>query len=98
MISIRPCAPTRAYVPDARPARSPGIYTHIRSRERVGDNPLVGEQEMGELSPAHILDVGMGFWPAKTLLSAVELGLFSELGNKSMAGEELQTRLGLHPR
>jgi hypothetical protein len=26
------------------------------------------------------MDVGMGFWPSKTLLSAVELDLFSHLG------------------
>ena len=30
--------------------------------------------------PSHIMQVGMGFWPSKTLLSAVELGLFTELG------------------
>ena len=26
------------------------------------------------LSPARIMEVGMAFWPAKVLLSAVELG------------------------
>ncbi len=40
----------------------------------------------------------MAFWPAKVLLSAVELGLFTELGDKSMTGAELQSALGLHPR
>jgi 2-polyprenyl-3-methyl-5-hydroxy-6-metoxy-1,4-benzoquinol methylase len=44
------------------------------------------------------MEVGMGFWPAKTLLSAVELGLFAELNNKSMTAEELREALGLHPR
>ncbi|MBN2875533.1 MAG: hypothetical protein JXM71_10605 [Spirochaetales bacterium] len=53
---------------------------------------------MDELSPARIMDVGMGFWPAKTLLSAVELGLFTRLGSNSMTAEELQAALGLHPR
>jgi hypothetical protein len=33
-----------------------------------------------ELDPSHIMEVGVGFWPAKTLLSAVELDLFSLLG------------------
>jgi len=28
----------------------------------------------------------MGFWPSKTLLSAVELQLFTHLGTESMAG------------
>ena len=27
-----------------------------------------------EISPDHILQIGFGFWPAKTLLSAVERG------------------------
>jgi predicted O-methyltransferase YrrM len=48
--------------------------------------------------PAHIMEVGMGFWPSKTLLSAVELELFTELGSDSMPGEEIGKRLGLHPR
>ena len=40
----------------------------------------------------------MGFWPSKTLLSAVELELFTQLGSESMTGEELRERLGLHER
>jgi hypothetical protein len=50
------------------------------------------------LSPARIMDVGMGFWPAKTLLSALELGLFTTLGGSAMTGGELQRALGLHAR
>ncbi|HSW11657.1 MAG TPA: methyltransferase [Solimonas sp.] len=53
---------------------------------------------MNALSPARIMEVGMAFWPAKVLLSAVELGLFTELGDKSMTGRELQAILHLHPR
>ena len=53
---------------------------------------------MNTLSPARIMEVGMSFWPAKVLLSAVELGLFTELGTNSMTGRELQAALGLHPR
>jgi hypothetical protein len=48
--------------------------------------------------PSHIMQVGMGFWPSKTLLSAVELELFTQLGSESMTGEELRERLGLHER
>jgi hypothetical protein len=36
---------------------------------------------MTALTPDRIMDVGMAFWPAKTLLSAVELGLFTVLGD-----------------
>ncbi len=44
------------------------------------------------------MEVGMAFWPAKVLLSAVELGLFTELGDESMTGAEMQSALGLHSR
>jgi hypothetical protein len=50
------------------------------------------------LSPARIMEVGMAFWPAKVLLSALELGLFTHLGANSMSGRELQVALELHPR
>jgi hypothetical protein len=50
------------------------------------------------LDPSHIIEVGTGFWPSKTLLSAVELDLFSVLGAESMSGEQLGARLALHPR
>ena len=53
---------------------------------------------MNTLSPARIMEVGLGFWPAKVLLSATELRLFTELGAKSMTGRELQEALQLHPR
>jgi hypothetical protein len=50
------------------------------------------------LDPSHIMEVGTGFWRSKTLLSAVELDLFSVLGAESMSGEQLGARLALHPR
>jgi hypothetical protein len=51
-----------------------------------------------ELDPGHIMQVGGGFWASKTLLSAVELEVFTQLGDESMTGHELGERLGLHPR
>jgi hypothetical protein len=51
-----------------------------------------------QLDPSRIMDVGMGFWPSKVLLSAIELDLFTHLGDTSMAGEEIGERIGLHPR
>jgi hypothetical protein len=50
------------------------------------------------LDPSHVVEVGTGFWPSKTLLSAVEFDLFSVLGAESMSGEEVGARLALHPR
>ena len=49
-------------------------------------------------TPDGIMQLGLGFWSAKTLLSAVELGLFSELAGGAATAEALQRRLGLHPR
>src|SRR3954470_17228325 len=51
-----------------------------------------------QLDPSHIMQVGMGFWPSKTVLSAVELELFTHLGDEAMSGEEIGQKLGLHPR
>ncbi len=53
---------------------------------------------MDEPQPGHIMQVGMGFWASKVLLSAVEMGLFTELAKHSEDLETLQGRLGLHPR
>jgi O-methyltransferase domain/Dimerisation domain len=51
-----------------------------------------------ELDPSHIMQIGTGFWASKTVLSAVELQLFTHLGSESMSGEQVGERLGLHPR
>lgn len=46
----------------------------------------------------HIMQVGLGFWSSKTLLSAVEMEVFTELAKRSEDLEALQNRLGIHPR
>ena len=48
--------------------------------------------------PSHIMQIGMGFFASKSVLSAVELELFTHLGGESMTGEEIRARLGLHQR
>ena len=53
---------------------------------------------MSELNPSKIMQVGLGFWASKTLLSAVELGVFTRLARKHMTGEQLEKALELHPR
>lgn len=53
---------------------------------------------MSALSPARIMEVGMAFWPAKVLLSAVKLRVFTELGTVAKTGSELRESLGLHDR
>jgi O-methyltransferase/methyltransferase family protein len=52
-----------------------------------------------EVTPDAIMELGFAFWGSKTLLSAVELGVFSELADAGpLDGESLRERLGLHPR
>jgi hypothetical protein len=46
----------------------------------------------------HIMQVGLGFWASKTLLSAVEMELFTELAKHPEDLATLTGRLGLHPR
>ena len=53
---------------------------------------------MGEHpTPEHILQVGLGFWASKVLLSAVEIGLFTELAHHPVDLETLRGRLGCTP-
>jgi hypothetical protein len=60
-------------------------------------NPL-STNGPADIKPDSIMQLGLGFWGSKTLLSAVELGLFTELAKGPADAEALRTRLGLHPR
>jgi hypothetical protein len=46
----------------------------------------------------HIMQTGLAFWASKTLMSAVEMEVFTELAKHPENLEVLTTRLGLHPR
>jgi SAM-dependent methyltransferase len=48
--------------------------------------------------PDAILQVGLGFWASKALLSAVEMEVFTELARHPEDLATLTGRLGLHPR
>jgi hypothetical protein len=48
--------------------------------------------------PSHIMQIGMGFWASRALLSAVELGVFTELGKRPQTAAELAKNLKLHSR
>ncbi|MBA2352624.1 MAG: acetylserotonin O-methyltransferase [Pseudomonadota bacterium] len=52
----------------------------------------------GTVTPDHIMELGLGFWASKTLLSAVELGLFTELARGPMSAKDVSERLNLHSR
>jgi cyclopropane fatty-acyl-phospholipid synthase-like methyltransferase len=51
-----------------------------------------------ELSAADLLALGLSFWNAKALLTAVELNVFAELAEGSRTSPELSIRLDLHGR
>ncbi|HEV3469150.1 MAG TPA: methyltransferase [Pyrinomonadaceae bacterium] len=54
--------------------------------------------QTGAVTPGKIMQLGLGFWGSKTLLSAIELGVFTALADGPLDAEGLAARLGLHPR
>ena len=48
-----------------------------------------------DLTPARILETATAFWPAKVLLSAVELGIFTELARQPLDNGALAAALGI---
>ncbi len=50
------------------------------------------------LNPARIIEVSMGFLASKTMLTAIKLELFTELGSNAFTGEQLQSKMGFHER
>jgi hypothetical protein len=57
---------------------------------RTSDNTTV--------TPESIMQLGLGFWGSKTLLSAIELGVFTELAKAALSTEDLTARLQLNSR
>lgn len=51
-----------------------------------------------ELDPSHIMQIGMGFFGSRALLTAVELDLFTHLGANGLTAEAIRQQLDLHPR
>ena len=51
-----------------------------------------------QLSPEHILKIGMGFWASKTVLAAVNLEVFTLLADGPKSAVEIKDHLGLHNR
>ncbi len=51
-----------------------------------------------QVNPSKIIQTGMGFWASKTLLTAVNMGLFTRLAKGPISAEKIKTKLGLHER
>ncbi len=50
------------------------------------------------LDPGPILQTAFAFWSSKVLLTAVEFGVFTKLGDRRITGAELGAELGMHAR
>lgn len=64
-------------------------YTHRKALNNLTE-PTV--------TPDSIMQLGLAFCSSKTLLSAIELGLFTELATAPQSAADLTARLKLHPR
>jgi len=53
---------------------------------------------MSKLNPSHIMQIGMGFFGSRTLLSAVELELFTKLGPEGTSAAGIREALDLSER
>lgn len=51
-----------------------------------------------QIDPGRIMHIGLGFWPSKTLLSAIEIGLFTELAKGPQEYSALCGKMRLHAR
>jgi len=51
-----------------------------------------------KVDPSKIMQIGMGFWASKTLLTAVNMDLFTYLAQGELSGKEIQNKLDLHER
>jgi len=51
-----------------------------------------------QVDPSRIMQVGMGFWASKTMLIAINMGLFTYLSQGERSGQDIREKLGLHDR
>ncbi len=64
----------------------------------VPASQLASQTTTPEPNPSAILQLGLGFWGSRTLLAAVEFGLFTALAKGPLRYDELRHSLGLHER
>jgi hypothetical protein len=64
----------------------------------ITPSELSGSREIKGASPDAIMQLGFGYWASKTLLSAVEFGLFTELAGGPLDDQSIAKRLKLHSR
>jgi Dimerisation domain len=57
-----------------------------------------GVPAMTDLDPSRIMEIGTGYWRSKVLLSALGLGIFTELADAPLTLREIRRTFGLQPR
>lgn len=62
------------------------------------DERVIKVEEEVKVDPSHILNVGMGFFASKTLLTAVKLNLFSILATRPLTAKEIKYEICLNER
>ena len=55
-------------------------------------------EEAQKVDPSHIMQIGLGFWASKTLLTAVKLELFTKLAIRPLTGKEIKYEICLNER
>lgn len=71
------------------------ITSNISIMDKLSEPKVKKAQQV---DPSNIMQVGMGFWASKTLLTAVKLELFTLLAAKPLAGRDIKLELCLHDR
>ena len=69
--------------------RGAGAFQEIRNNDML---------ETAAPTPTRMLQVAYAFWQSKVLLSAVELDVFTKLGDGPLNLESLRRRVGIHER
>lgn len=88
--------------PDAAAARPVNYSARDIRRERLlmrlFQSRIIGRALQRIGGPQHIVEMGMGFWSSRLVLTAVECGVFTALGSGPMPGADLSEAIGWHPR
>jgi hypothetical protein len=53
---------------------------------------------VNQVNPSKIMQIGMGFWASKTLLTAVNMSLFTHLAKGELSGQDIKEKLELQDR
>jgi hypothetical protein len=76
-------------------SRHTSAITHFKPTIMLAETTTEKTKAASTLNPSKIMQIGMGFWASKVLLSAVKFELFTLLAPKPLSAPEIKQRLGL---